>query len=97
MEWMVLLFRVPTEPSRHRVAVWRELRRTGAGSGGQAAWLAPAPPAFANGIARAVALIEAAGGEAIVLDAGGRQPADAERLGGGGTAARGGGRGAVLA
>jgi len=80
MEWMVLLFRVPAEPSRHRVAVWRELRRTGAVSIGQSAWLAPSAPAFADGIARAVALVEAAGGEAIVLDASGRQPADAERL-----------------
>jgi hypothetical protein len=25
VEWIVLLYRVPAEPSRHRVAVWREL------------------------------------------------------------------------
>ena len=80
MEWIVLLFRVPAEPSRYRVAVWRELRRTGAVSLGQSAWLAPAAPVFADGIARAVQLVQAAGGEAVVLDASGRQPADAERL-----------------
>jgi ChrB-like protein len=80
MEWIVLLFRVPVEPSRHRVAVWRELRRTGAVSLGQSAWLAPSAPAFSDGIARAVRLVESAGGEAVVLDASGRQPADAERL-----------------
>jgi len=88
MEWIVLLFRVPAEPSRHRVAVWRELRRTGAVSIGQSAWLVPSAPAFADGIARAVRLVEAAGGEAVVLDAGGRQPADAERLAAVYTAAR---------
>ena len=88
MEWIVLLFRVPAEPSRHRVAVWRELRRTGAVSVGQSAWLAPAAPAFADGIGRAVRLIEAAGGEAIVLDTRGRQPADSERLAAIYTAAR---------
>jgi sugar phosphate isomerase/epimerase len=88
MQWMVLLFRVPAEPSRHRVAVWRELRRTGAVSIGQSAWLAPAAPAFADGITRAVQVVEAAGGETIVLDASGRQPADAERLAGVYTAAR---------
>jgi hypothetical protein len=88
MEWMVLLFRVPAEPSRHRVAVWRELRRTGAVSIGQSAWLAPAAPAFTDGIARAVRLVQAAGGEAVVLDAAGRQPADAERLAAVYTAAR---------
>ena len=84
----MLLFRVPAEPSRHRVAVWRELRRTGAVSLGQSAWLAPAAPAFADGITRAVQLVEGAGGEAIVLDASGRQPADAERLAAVYTAAR---------
>jgi hypothetical protein len=80
MEWMVLLFRMPAEPSRHRVAVWRELRRTGAVSVGQSVWLAPSAPAFADGMTRAVRLVQAAGGDAIVLDAGGHQPADAERL-----------------
>jgi hypothetical protein len=88
MKWMVLLFRVPTEPSRHRVAVWRELRRTGAVSLGQSGWLAPAAPAFADGIARAVQLVQAAGGEAVVLDAAGHAPADQERLAGVYTAAR---------
>jgi hypothetical protein len=88
MDWMVLLFRVPAEPSRHRVAVWRELRRTGAVSLGQSAWLAPAAPAFADGIGRAVELVRAAGGEAVVLDADGHQPADQQRLAAVYTAAR---------
>jgi hypothetical protein len=88
MEWVVLLFRVPAEPSRHRVAVWRELRRTGAVSLGQSAWLAPAARAFTDGISRAVELVEAAGGEAIVLDASGHQRADADRLAAVYTAAR---------
>ena len=88
MEWIVLVFRVPAEPSRHRVAVWRELRRTGAVSLGQSAWLAPAAPAFADGIARAVQLVETAGGEAVVLDAAGHAPADRERLAAVYTAAR---------
>jgi len=88
MEWIVLLFRVPAEPSRHRVAVWREPRRPGAVSLGQSAWLAPAAPAFVDSITRAVQLVEAAGGEAFVLDANVRQPADSERLAAVYTAAR---------
>jgi hypothetical protein len=88
MEWIVLLFRVPAEPSRHRVAVWRELRHTGAVSIGQSAWLTPAAPAFADGIARAITIIQAAGGEAIVLDAGGHQPTDSQQLAAIYTAAR---------
>jgi hypothetical protein len=55
---------------------------------GQSAWLAPAAPAFADGIARAVQLVQAASGEAIVLDAAGRQPADSQRLAAVYTAAR---------
>jgi ChrB-like protein len=88
MSWIVLLYRVPAAPSRHRVAVWRELRRTGAVSLGQSAWLAPAAPAFTDGIRRAVELVQAAGGEAVVLDADGHQPADQQRLAAVYTAAR---------
>jgi hypothetical protein len=28
--WLLLVYRVPSEPSRHRVAVWREMKRMGA-------------------------------------------------------------------
>jgi hypothetical protein len=30
VSWRVITYRLPAEPSRHRVAVWRELRRLGA-------------------------------------------------------------------
>ncbi|MEY9993018.1 hypothetical protein ABIE67_005050 [Streptomyces sp. V4I8] len=30
VRWTVLVVRIPAEPSRHRVAVWRELRKTAA-------------------------------------------------------------------
>jgi hypothetical protein len=30
MRWVLLVYRVPREPSRHRVAVWRKLRDLGA-------------------------------------------------------------------
>jgi hypothetical protein len=78
--WLVLVVRVPAEPSRHRVAVWRELRRTGAVPLGQGCWAVPEVPAFADGIARAVGLAGRGDGEAIVLRAAGRGEADAARL-----------------
>ncbi|MCK2216926.1 chromate resistance protein ChrB [Actinomadura sp. ATCC 31491] len=78
--WVVLLVRLPAGPSRHRVAVWRELRRLGAVSLGQGAWTVPDVPVFADGLARAVDLAAAAGGEVTVLDATGRTPADSARL-----------------
>ena len=78
--WLVLVVRVPAEPSRHRVAVWRELRRTGAVPLGQGCWAVPEVPAFADRIARTVELAERGAGEVIVLRAAGRGEADAVRL-----------------
>jgi hypothetical protein len=78
--WTVLAVRLPAEPSRHRVAVWRELRRVGALSLGQGVWALPVTPAFEQGLEHAVALIERGGGDALLLEACGRDQAQAERL-----------------
>ncbi|HEX8858876.1 MAG TPA: Chromate resistance protein ChrB [Actinomycetes bacterium] len=80
MSWLVLLVRLPAEPSRHRVAVWRELRRVGALSVGQGVWAVPQVEVFTQALERAVALVERGDGEAIVLQATGRTDADAGRL-----------------
>jgi hypothetical protein len=69
MEWVVLTYRLPNEPSRHRVAVWRELRRVGAVSLQQATWALPNRRGFKDAIAKAVELIERAEGEVLVFDA----------------------------
>jgi flagellar biosynthesis regulator FlaF len=76
----MLVVRLPAEPSRHRVAVWRELRRLGALSLGQGVWAVPTTPAFAQGLERAIALAERGDGEVMVLDAAGRDEANARRL-----------------
>ncbi|WP_379617184.1 Chromate resistance protein ChrB [Pseudonocardia sp. GCM10023141] len=78
--WLVLVVRVPAEPSRHRVAVWRELRRVGALSLGQGAWVVPDVPVFAEGVARVIELAQRGEGEVLVLDAAGRAEQDAARL-----------------
>lgn len=78
--WIVLVVRVPAEPSRHRVAVWRELRKTGALSLGQGVWAVPDVPLFADGIGRVLELTERAGGEAVSLAATGRGSQDGRRL-----------------
>ncbi|MEV0720768.1 Chromate resistance protein ChrB [Asanoa sp. NPDC050611] len=80
MTWLLLVLKVPATPSRHRVAVWRELRRIGAISIGQGVWAVPDVPVFSAGIARAVTLTEQAGGQAVTLNATGRGPDDAARL-----------------
>src|SRR5262249_538280 len=78
--WTVLAVRLPAEPSRHRVAVWRELRRAGALPLSQGVWALPATPAFAQTVDRAVELIARGRGEALLLDARGRDDAEARRL-----------------
>ncbi|WP_043262783.1 Chromate resistance protein ChrB [Streptomyces sp. CT34] len=78
--WLVLVIKLPAEPSRHRVAVWRELRKVGALSLGQGVWAVPDVPTFADGARRAVELTDAAGGRAVTLRAAGRSVEDAARF-----------------
>ncbi|MBD0708280.1 MULTISPECIES: Chromate resistance protein ChrB [unclassified Streptomyces] len=80
VRWLVLVIRIPAEPTRHRVAVWRELRKIGALSLGQGIWAVPDVPVFAEGTRRAVELAERAEGQAVTLTALGRSPQDAARF-----------------
>ncbi|MFC9501999.1 Chromate resistance protein ChrB [Streptomyces sp. NPDC057002] len=50
IRWLVLVIKLPAEPSRHRVAVSRELRKVGALSLGQGIWAVPDVPVFAPGV-----------------------------------------------
>ena len=67
--WTVLIVRVPSEPSRHRVAVWRELRRVGAVQLGQGSWALPDAPPFDGFVDKIVALVREHEGEVIALSA----------------------------
>ncbi|WP_328907531.1 chromate resistance protein ChrB [Streptomyces sp. NBC_00234] len=78
--WLILVIKLPAEPSRHRVAVWRELRRIGALSLGQGIWAVPEVPVFADGVRRALDLTAAADGQGVTLQASGRSPEDAARF-----------------
>ena len=63
-----MLVQVPSEPSRHRVAVWRELRKVGAVPVAAGAWALPAGPAFEEALARAAALTRKGAGTFAELD-----------------------------
>ncbi|MEV0622080.1 Chromate resistance protein ChrB [Nonomuraea sp. NPDC050404] len=76
IRWLILVIKLPAEPSRHRVAVWRELRKVGALPLGQGIWAVPDVPVFADGVARSVRLTERAQGQAVTLQASGRTPED---------------------
>jgi hypothetical protein len=78
--WLVAAIRLPAGPSRHRVAVWRELRRVGAIPVSGGVWAAPAAPVFAAGLDRVAELVRRAEGQVIVLDAGPRDEPSRARL-----------------
>ena len=74
-----MIVQVPAAPSRHRVAVWRELRRFGAVPVGQGTWAAPDVPACREGAEKAGDLARAGEGDLIVLTTGSRDD-DAAKL-----------------
>jgi len=67
LAWREITYRLPAEPSRHRVAVWRELRRLGAVPLQQGTWALPSGEPFEAGFAQVVEAITAAGGQPVVL------------------------------
>jgi hypothetical protein len=67
MPWQIITYRLPKDPSRHRVAVWRELRRLGAVSLQQGAWALPRGEGFDQGFAQVVQTVEAAGGQPVTV------------------------------
>jgi hypothetical protein len=69
VDWILITYRLPSEPSRHRVAVWRELRRVGALALQQATWALPARADFLEALSRVIGHVEAAGGDVLVFDA----------------------------
>src|SRR6266496_1463078 len=80
MDWLLITYRLPAEPSRHRVAVWRELKRAGAISLQQATWAIPARPHLEEGIQRAAELVDRAEGEVFVFRAEARDEGQAALL-----------------
>ena len=77
--WLLILVHVPSQPSKHRVAVWRELRRTGAVPLSPGTWLVPAHPAFDAGLAKARSLVAKSEGKWTLIDASPRDGADTFR------------------
>lgn len=80
VSWVVLVVRMPGEPARHRIGLWRELRRVGAVPLGQGTWALPDAAAITPSVSTMRAHAEAAGGSLLVLRAGGANPEDTARL-----------------
>ncbi len=78
--WIVVLARLPAEPARHRMALWRELRRSGAIALGQGVWAVPDLPAVRPLLERVSGLVDTAGGTLLRLAAKGYADEDVARL-----------------
>lgn len=75
INWTLILIQLPKEPSKHRVGVWRELRRGGAVPVSPGTWTLPAGPSFQPTLDRAAELCATGGGVFAVIDASPRDEA----------------------
>jgi DNA-binding transcriptional regulator PaaX len=80
MGWIVLLYRLPSSDSRARVAVWRELRRSGALHVQQSVVAVPDEAAFADAVERLRAVVDEVGGQVTALRADPMDATDTQRL-----------------
>lgn len=69
MSWIVFVYRLPAQPSRHRVGVWRELRRIGALPIQQSIYVLPEGKENLESLARVASIVEGVGGESFLLKA----------------------------
>lgn len=80
IHWTLILPQIPSEPSRHRVAVWRQLRKAGAVPISSGVWALPGGPAFQADLDRAGELCRKGGGTFAVIDATPRDHASAAMI-----------------
>lgn len=66
-QWLLLIYRLPAEPSRMRTYIWRQLKALGSLYFQQAVWILPKTEHVAEEFGRIVAKVEEFGGEASLL------------------------------
>ena len=69
MSWLLLVYKVPSEPSARRVYVWRKLKRLGAILLHDAVWALPANPRTQEHLQWLAAEIQEMGGDALLWEA----------------------------
>jgi hypothetical protein len=67
--WLLLLYKIPAEPSAARVSAWRKLKRLGAILLNDATWILPSTPWTQEQLQWLAAEIREHGGEATVWEA----------------------------
>ena len=78
--WLVLVYRVPSEPASKRVAIWRDLKRLGALYLQQCVCLVPHTETLAAALDRVHSKIVEDGGEALCMEIPQLRPADEPRI-----------------
>src|SRR5438128_5619786 len=78
--WLVLVYRVPSEPASKRVAIWRDLKRLGALYLQQCVCLVPRTEAVTAAVDRVHSKIVDDGGEALCLEIPQLRPADETKI-----------------
>lgn len=68
-QWLLLLYRVPSEPTANRVSVWRKLKRLGAILLHDSVWVLPPSPRTIEELRWLTAEIRERGGEAMLWQA----------------------------
>lgn len=80
MSWLALVMTLPTSPSSVRVRTWRALKASGCGALRDGVYLLPARPDCAQVFAELAEAVEAADGEASVLEFDARNPEQQSRF-----------------
>ena len=78
--WLLLVYRIPREPTAGRVFVWRKLKQLGAVALQDAVWVLPATPRTQEQFQWLAAEITELKGEAVLLDATQLYATDADAL-----------------
>lgn len=68
MNWLLLVYKVPSEPSARRVYVWRKLKRLGAILLHDSVWVLPATPRMRENLQWLAAEINEMTGEAFLWE-----------------------------
>lgn len=67
IKWLAINYNLPTEPSRHRVAIWRKLKKLGAVNVQQSMWLLPNSGENYDALQKISQDIESNNGETLLM------------------------------
>lgn len=68
IKWLVINYNLPTEPSRHRVATWRALKKLGSVNVQQSMWILPESSENYSALQKISEDIEKNNGEALLME-----------------------------